>query len=120
MKKMKLVMVGNGMAGVRTIEEILGLESMSQFDYYGRPLREVFSETADLQPFKTLVPGVSLTEMNATTGRNARESATLDLDVEDVADEDAFNRVLWRATRGERTPYPGPTRMSALEFKRGR
>ena len=105
---------------LRTIEEILGLESMSQFDYYGRPLREVFSETADLQPFKTLVPGVSLTEMNATTGRNARESATLDLDVEDVADEDAFNRVLWRATRGERTPYPGPTRMSALEFKRGR
>ena len=105
---------------LRTIEEILGLESMSQFDYYGRPLREVFSDTPDLRAFATLVPAVSLTEMNPSAGRNARESAALDLDVEDVADEDAFNRVLWRAIRGERAAYPGPTRMSALEFKRGR
>ena len=105
---------------LRTIEEILGLESMSQFDYYGRPLREVFSETADLEPFTRLLPGQPLTEMNPTAGRGARESATLDLGVEDAAEEDAFNRVLWRAIRGERVAYPGPTRMSALEYKRGR
>lgn len=105
---------------LRTIEEILGLESMSQFDYYGRPLREVFSRTPDLRPFATLVPAVSLTEMNPLSGLNARESAALALEVEDIADEDAFNRVLWRAIRGDREPYPGPTRMSALEFKRAR
>ncbi len=105
---------------LRTIEEILGLESMSQFDYYGRPLRDVFAATPDLRPYAALVPSVSLTEMNPPTGRNARESAQLDLEIEDVADEDAFNRVLWRAIKGDSVPYRGPTRMSALEFKRSR
>ena len=105
---------------LRTMEEILGLESMSQFDFYGRPLREVFAGTPDLRPYTALTPAVSLTEMNPVTGQNARASAQLDLRVEDVADEDAFNRVLWRATRGDTQPYPGPTRMSSLEFKRAR
>jgi len=105
---------------LRTMEEILGLESMSQFDFYGRPLREVFADTPDLRPYTALTPAVSLTEMNPVTGQNARASAQLDLRVEDIADEDAFNRVLWRAIRGDAQPYPGPTRMSSLEFKRAR
>jgi len=42
------------------------------------------------------------------------------LQFEDIADEDLFNRILWRAVKGEASPYPGATRMSALEFKRSR
>lgn len=105
---------------LRTIEEILGLESMSQFDYYGRPLRDLFADGPDLRPYSMLTPAVSLYEMNPPEGANARASAALDLSIEDVADEDAFNRVLWLAIKGEGVPYPGPTRMSALEFKRAR
>ncbi len=103
-----------------TMEEILGLGSLSQFDYYGRPLREVFRATPDLRPYARLVPSVSLNEKNPSSGKNARASARLDLDVEDAAEEDAFNLVLWRTIKGERVPYPGPVRMSVLEFKRAR
>jgi YVTN family beta-propeller protein len=102
-----------------TIEEILGLESLSQFDYYGRPLRDVFADTPDLRPYAALTPAVPLTEMNAPDGPDARGSAALDLRVEDVADEDAFNRILWRAAKGRDVPYPGTTRLSGLELKRG-
>jgi hypothetical protein len=35
---------------VATIEEILGIEPLSQFDYFGRPLREIFSADPDLRP----------------------------------------------------------------------
>ncbi len=73
-----------------------------------------------MRQYTHLVPAVSLVEMNPATGRSARESATLDLEVEDIADEDMFNRVLWRTIKGERVPYPGPVRMSALEFKRSK
>ncbi len=99
---------------LRTIEEILGLDALSHFDYFGRPLREIWSETPDLRPWIALVPAVSLTEMNAREGPAARESARLDLRIEDVADEDLFNRVLWRAAKGD-APYPGARRGSALE-----
>jgi YVTN family beta-propeller protein len=105
---------------VATMEEILGLGSLSQFDYYGRPLRDVWTESPDIAPYRALVPAVSLDERNPSQGRGARESERLDLTFEDVADEDLFNQILWRAIKGEHVRYPGPTRMSALEWKRAR
>jgi DNA-binding beta-propeller fold protein YncE len=103
---------------LRTIEEILGLESMSQFDYFGRPLRDIWADAPDLRPYAALPAGWSLDEMNPRGTREARESAKLDLGIEDVADEETSNRILWRMLKG-RAPYPGPTRASALELKIG-
>ncbi len=94
-----------------TIEETLGLDALSQFDHYGRPLR-TFTGWADLQPYRALVPSVPLGERNPPAGAAAQASAQLDLRVEDAADEDAFNRILWEAIKGRERPYPGPTRMA--------
>ena len=62
---------------------------------------------------------VSLDAKNPSGGRDARESARLKLDFEDIADEALFNRILWRTIKGQNVPYPGTNRMSALEWKRG-
>jgi YVTN family beta-propeller protein len=102
-----------------TIEGVLGLDALSQFDHYGRPLRDIWTAEPDLRPYTALVPSVSLDAKNPSTGRGARESERLDLDFEDVADEMAFNRILWRTIKGDSVPYPGTNRMSALEWKRG-
>jgi hypothetical protein len=102
-----------------TMEEVLELDALSQFDHYGRPLREIWTKEPDLRPYTALVPSVPLDARNRPGGRGARESEKLDFEFEDVADEVAFNRILWRAIKGERVPYPGTTRMSALEWKRG-
>jgi YVTN family beta-propeller protein len=104
---------------LRTIEEILDLPSMSQFDHFGRPLRDIWSSTPDTRPYSPFVPSLSLDELNPRGTRGARESARLDLRVEDVADEDLFNRILWRAIKGEVTSYPRPRRASAHELKAG-
>jgi YVTN family beta-propeller protein len=102
-----------------TMEEVLGLDALSQFDHYGRPLREIWTKEPDLRPYTALVPSVSLDARNPSRGRGARESAKLDFEFEDVADEVTFNRILWRAIKGDTVPYPGTNRMSALEWKRG-
>jgi hypothetical protein len=104
---------------LRTIEEILGLSAMSQFDHYGRPLRDVWRDTPDLRPYAALTPSIPLTERNTATGPDARASARLALDFEDQADEDTFNRILWRAAKGPSAPYPGARRLTGLELKRG-
>jgi len=101
-----------------TIEELLGLGSMSQFDHYGRALRTVWRDAPDLRPYAALQPGVSLDDKNPSRGAGARESRGLALAKEDQADEDLFNRILWRAIKGESRPWPGPKRMSALEYRR--
>ena len=102
-----------------TMEEVLQLDALSQFDHYGRPLREIWTKEPDLRPYTALVPSVSLDTRNPSRGRGARESEKLDFEFEDVADEVAFNRILWRAIKGDGVPYPGTNRMSALEWKRG-
>ena len=104
---------------LRTIEEILGLASMSQFDHYGRPLRDIWSATPDVRPYAALTPRISLSEKNTASGPDARASAHLALDFEDQADEAVFNRILWRAAKGPNVPYPGTRRLTGHEIKRG-
>jgi YVTN family beta-propeller protein len=105
---------------LRTMEEILGLASLSHFDNFGRPLREIWSDAADPRPFDAITPAQSLDETNAPRTRAALDSRRFDLSRADAIDDDAFSRVIWMAVKGEGVPYPGPRRMSALEAVRGR
>lgn len=105
---------------LRTIEEILGLETLSQFDHFGRPLRDIWKEQPDLAPYAGLTPEQKLDERNPSRTTGAIQSEGLDLSREDVADMDLFNRILWAAVKGSDTPYPGTHRMSALEAIRAR
>jgi DNA-binding beta-propeller fold protein YncE len=102
-----------------TIEEILGLSKLSQFDYYGRPLREIFNDQPDLKPYVALKSEQPLNELNPAKSATAEPSLELNLDRVDAADEDSFNRILWILLKGEQ-PYPGTKRMSSLEIARAR
>ena len=91
-----------------TVEEILGLRSLSHFDYFGHALRGVFAKAPDLRPYDPLIPQVDLHEVNPS-GAVSKASELLDLHAADVADDDLFNRILWKAVKGEQ-PYPGSMR----------
>lgn len=104
---------------VKTIELILGLPPMNQLDLSATPMRNCFQATADLTPYTVLPNRIPLDQMNpplkdlkGTALKWARESLELDLEVEDRADEDTFNRILWFATRGD-APYPAHSRHHA-------
>ena len=101
-----------------TMEEILGLDKLSKFEYYGRPLREVFTNTPNLTPYAALKPEQPLDELNPSQGANAQASLELNFDRVDAADEDAFNRILWSIIKRSQ-PYPGTKRMSSLDIARG-
>lgn len=93
-----------------TIEEILGLDSLSQFDHYGRPLRGIFTAEPDLRPYEALTPAVDRNEKNPPATPAARASSRLDFSRPDAADEDLLNRVLWALMKGDAVPMPAPRR----------
>ena len=97
---------------IATMEEILGLDTLSQFDRFSRPLRDVFSTTPDLRPFDALKAEVPLDETNPPNTKAAKESAQLDFSGADRADDDTFNRILWSMIKGD-IPYPVPARAPA-------
>jgi YVTN family beta-propeller protein len=103
---------------VATMEQILGLSPMSQFDYYGRPLNDVFASTPDLTPYEPIVPDVPLKELNPPNTEAAKKSAALDWSRPDAADEDTLNRILWATAKGAE-PYPEPRRGSTLMWLLG-
>ncbi len=100
-----------------TIEEILGLDALSPFDRYGRPLRDAFGSTPDLRPYAALTPQVPLTEVNLARNPEAKASRRLRLDAPDESDDALFNRILWRAVKGPNVPEPPPRRATTLDFQ---
>jgi hypothetical protein len=103
-----------------TIEEILGLDALSQFDRFSRPLREIWTSRSDASPYIALVPTQPLSELNVATGADASRSARLDLSDADRIDDDALNRILWRTIKGPRAPFPFKHRAAVQEYVRAR
>lgn len=100
-----------------SIESILGLGALSQFDFYGRPLADVFGTEPDLTPYTALPSTQKLDELNVQSP-TADRSLDLDLQQEDRSDDTLFNEILWAAMKGENTPYPGSKHISLLDLHR--
>jgi DNA-binding beta-propeller fold protein YncE/phospholipase C len=101
-----------------TIEDILGLDSLSHFDTFGRPLHGIFAATPDLTPYQALVPKQPLTDVNPPNAPGASQSSRLDFTAPDAAPAAELNEILWRTLKsGE--PYPAAARLSTLDVQRG-
>jgi hypothetical protein len=98
---------------LRTIELILGLPPMSQFDMAATPMVDAFTEDPDFSPYAALPNLIPLDEMNPAVASlsgmqryYAEQSMQMPLDDIDQADEDLFNRVIWHSVKGYDVPYP--------------
>ncbi|MGO9114344.1 MAG: bifunctional YncE family protein/alkaline phosphatase family protein [Thermoguttaceae bacterium] len=95
---------------LRTMELILGLQPMTQFDAAAQPMYDSFQATADLTPFKHLPAGVSLDERNVAEAWGAGDSDKMDFREADAADDQQLNEIIWRSVRGADHPMPPPVR----------
>jgi len=96
---------------LRTIELILGLEPMTQFDAAARPMAGAFASAPGLAPYACRPARVDLDARNARDAVGAEVSMKLDLDeAEDRADDLVFNEVIWKAVKGKDSPMPPPVR----------
>jgi len=99
---------------LRTIEQILGLPPMNQFDASAEPMFDCFGDTPDLRPYAAVPATIALHEMNPdpkamrdpVLREDAVVSSKLNFREVDRAPEDVLNRILWRAMRGSQVPYP--------------
>jgi hypothetical protein len=94
---------------LRTMELILGLHPMTQFDAAARPMHAVFQAAPDLTPYTAEKPRIALDERNPAASPTAARSSRLDFSQEDLADDNELNDILWLAVRGSSAP-PAPTR----------
>jgi len=97
---------------LRTMELILGLEPMSQFDAAARPMYDSFQAEADPSGYEHRPAQVDMTAMNPRSGWGAEQTAQLDLSREDAADDILLNQIVWKSVRGLDAQMPPPVRAS--------
>jgi YVTN family beta-propeller protein len=95
---------------LRTMELILGLPPMSQYDAAATPMYLAFQPTPDLTPFSHRPARVSLDERNDWSSPGARASLAMNLRDADMAPELELNEILWQSVRGPSSVMPPPRR----------
>jgi len=100
---------------LRTIELILGLPPMSQYDAGAMPLFRLFTATPDFTPYTAMPANVNINERNTAMNKLAEESAKLDLSREDAAPDIPFNEIIWKAIKGENSVMPTPRHSAFLK-----
>lgn len=101
---------------LRTMELILGMGPMSQYDAAATPLWRCFDSTAKPFDFKAIIPALDFNEQNTVKNEWQRRSERFDFTKEDNNNDVEFNKVLWHGIKGD-VPFPGPRRTAFLAVK---
>jgi Phosphoesterase family len=99
---------------LRTMELILGLPPMSQYDAAATPMYNAFQTTPVLTPFTLRPARIDIKEMNTANAWGAEASARMYLAEADLAPELELNEILWKSVRGAASPMPPPVRTAFI------
>jgi len=100
---------------LRTIELILGLPPMSQYDAAAEPLWRCFDSTATHSPFNSIAPMTDLFEKNTAINKWQKQSENFNFSKEDLVNDQLLNEVIWVACRGTSLPCPVPVRAAFVK-----
>ena len=99
---------------LRTMELILGLPPMSQYDAAATPMFECFTGDFDPTPYQVRPAQIDLTTKNTEEAYGAKISEGLLLADVDQAPDDLFNEIIWKAIKGADSEIPPPVRRARL------
>ena len=99
---------------LRTIELILGLPPMSQYDAAAIPMWRSFTPQANTTPFTHTEALVDINEVNVAVNALSRESDSFNLAAADLVPDLQLNRILWRSIKS--TPFPAPRRAAFVSL----
>ena len=96
---------------LRTIELILGLPPMSQYDAAATPMYNAFVGTPNLAPYRRRRRRACRSTKRTCRRRSApRSSQAMDFSDADRTPEALLNEIIWRSVKGAHSPMPPPRR----------
>ena len=101
---------------LRTIELILGLPPMSQYDAAATPLWRSFDSKANAAGFDVKPIQTDLNAKNEKLSVWQQKSEKFDFSEEDLVPDLAFTEVIWKAVKGLDSVVPSPKRAAFLKL----
>ena len=90
---------------LRTMELLLGLPPMTEYDAAALPMYNSFRETLDLTGYQLISPRIEVTEKNTNKSPGARASQKMDSSDGPMAE---LNEIIWKSVRGADSQMPAP------------
>ncbi|MBD3750005.1 MAG: beta-propeller fold lactonase family protein [Sphingobacteriales bacterium] len=103
---------------LRTMELILGLPPMSQYDAMALPLYDCFTSKPDFTPYNHLEANINLDERNVAVNRSSKISESFNLAKEDAVPDLELNEVIWKSIKGEDAIMPAPRRSAFVKLEK--
>jgi YVTN family beta-propeller protein len=100
---------------LRTIELILGLPPMTQYDASAAAMWRCFDKTSDKTPFNSLRSNINLNELNPKGTKLAAMAKGLDFSAVDRVPDEIMNTMIWKAIKGETAIVPTPVRAAFVK-----
>ncbi len=100
---------------LRTMELILGLPPMTQYDAAAEPMWRCFDHMANPAGFVSVPSRVNIDDKNVAVNEWQKKSERFNLAKEDAIPDLEFNMVLWHGLKGDQAPYPAPRRAAFLK-----
>lgn len=95
---------------LRTIELILGLPPMSQYDAAATPMYRCFTSELTADVYTSLNANWDINKRNPKSTSSTKRKVNFDFSREDAAPDLAFNEDIWKTMRGENSVMPAPRR----------
>ena len=102
---------------LRTIELILGLPPLSQFDAAANPMFGCFADQPDLSGYQHTPAQIDVNAKNTAMAYGAERSSKMDFSEYDRVDDFELNEILWYATKGPDAELP-PAVRRAIAYRR--
>jgi len=99
---------------LRTMELILGLPPLSQYDAAARPMFACFTNKPDLTPYQHEPARIDVNAVNTKTAYGAERSSKMDFSAYDQIDDAELNEILWHAVKGRDAPVPPVVRRALV------
>jgi YVTN family beta-propeller protein len=93
---------------LRTIENIVGVAPMSQFDTFATPMVNAFSTGARMSTYGAVRPAQAGNLSNTASSPMAATSGKQELGTEDMINERTFNEAIWKSVKGAHSTMPAP------------
>ncbi|MFO0984929.1 MAG: alkaline phosphatase family protein [Planctomycetota bacterium] len=104
---------------LRTIELILGLPPMSQFDASAEPMQACFQGQPDQRAFAARAARVPLGELNPEQSAFQDECDRMDFTLPDRAPDRRYAEIIWATMASPRSPMPPPRRAAFVQVLGG-
>lgn len=100
---------------LRTMELILGIRPMSQYDAAATPMWRSFDKMPNNKPFVARKNNIDLDEPNVKDA-NSEKSGKIDISQPDLINDSEFSKIVWESVKGIGVPMPTPKRGAFLKI----